>query len=109
MCKTGEWITKGNAFPTEAPIRASARALTHARVPLLVPPWRQLLRLLLRLLVLPGSRGLLLLRLRLLPALREDLLRDLLLLRHHPRLPPHVRSHPKRLIDMRKERANIVG
>ena len=79
-----------NAFPTEAPIRASTRALTHARVPLLrlslVPPWRQLLRLLLRLLVLPGSRGLLL-RLRLLPALREDLLRDLLLLRHHPRLP----------------------
>ena len=95
-----------NAFPTEAPIRASTRALTHARVPLLVPPWRQLLQRLLR--VLPGSRGLLL-RLRLLPALREDLLRDLLLLRHHPRLPPHARSNPKPLIDMRKERANIVG
>jgi len=99
-----------NAFPTEAPIRASTRALTHARVPLLrlrlVLPWRQLLQRLLR--VLPGSRGLLL-RLRLLPALREDLLRDLLLLRHHPRLPPHARSNPKPLIDMRKERANIVG
>ena len=67
----------------------------------------RLLLVRLLLVVLPRSRGLP--RLRLQPALREDLLRDLLLLRHHPRLPPHARSNPKRLIDMRKERAKIVG
>ena len=53
----GRMDNQRNAFPTEAPIRASTRALTHARVPLLVLPWRQLLQRLLRLLVLPGSPG----------------------------------------------------